>query len=244
MSWSCPDCGSPSLAASVVGARRTSEEIGRAFPIVPVVRSGAPDVVATVPDRPAIVVATPGAEPVADGGYAAALLLDAWALVDRPSLRAGEEAVRRWLGAAALVRPWSDAGEVVLAGVPEHSVLPPVEALVRWDPAWFAARELAERVELGLPPAVWSALVLGDRSRLRDVREELLGLGADVVGPAPTTSATTSTTRAEHLVVRPGTAGAEQVRGHLAALRATESGHKSVDPVQVRVGPHVLDRGL
>lgn len=244
VSWSCPDCGSPSLAASVVGARRTSEEIGRAFPIVPVVRSGAPDVVATVPDRPAIVVATPGAEPVADGGYAAALLLDAWALVDRPSLRAGEEAVRRWLGAAALVRPWSDAGEVVLAGVPEHSVLPPVEALVRWDPAWFAARELAERVELGLPPAVWSALVLGDRSRLRDVREELLGLGADVVGPAPTTSATTSTTRAEHLVVRPGTAGAEQVRGHLAALRATESGHKSVDPVQVRVGPHVLDRGL
>ena len=72
----------------------------------------------------------------------------------------------------------------------------------------------------------------------------VLGLGADVVGPAPTTSATTSTTRAEHLVVRPGTAGAEQVRGHLAALRATESGHKSADPVQVRVGPHVLDRGL
>jgi primosomal protein N' (replication factor Y) len=239
-SWSCPDCGSTGLAASVVGARRTSEEIGRAFPGVPVVRSGAPDVVATVPDRPAIVVATPGAEPVAEGGYAAALLLDVWALVDRPSLRAGEESVRRWLGAAALVRPWSEGGEVVLAGVPEHTVLPAVEAVVRWDPAWFASRELAERRELGLPPAVWSAIVLGDRPRLREVRDGLAALGADVVGPAPAPGMP----REEHLVVRPGAAGAEEVLGHLAALRATESGHKTADPVQVRVGPHVLDRGL
>lgn len=238
--WTCPECDSSALRASVVGARRTSEEIGRAFPGVPVVRSGAPDVVATVPARPAIVVATPGAEPVAEDGYAAALLLDAWALLDRPSLRAGEESVRRWLGAAALVRPWADGGEVVLAGVPEHEVLAPVEAVVRWDPAWFASRELAERAELGLPPAAWSALVLGDRARLREVRDGLAELGADVVGPAPAIGMP----RAEHLVVRAGEAGAGQVLRHLAALRATESGRKVADPVQVRVGPHVLDRGL
>ena len=52
-----------------------------------------------------IVVATPGAEPLADGGYGAALLLDAPALLARQDLRAGEEALRRWMNAAALVRP-------------------------------------------------------------------------------------------------------------------------------------------
>ena len=53
----------------------------------------------------AIVVATPGAEPVAEGGYGAALLLDSWALLGRADLRAGEETLRRWMNAAALVRP-------------------------------------------------------------------------------------------------------------------------------------------
>ena len=55
----------------------------------------------TVPGRPALVVATPGAEPVAEGGYAAALLLDGDALLGRRDLRAEEEALRRWLNAAA-----------------------------------------------------------------------------------------------------------------------------------------------
>ena len=46
--------------------------------------SGGQHVLAAVPAEPALVVATPGAEPVAPGGYAAALLLDGWALLGRP----------------------------------------------------------------------------------------------------------------------------------------------------------------
>ena len=49
--------------------------------------------------QPAIVVATPGAEPVAEGGYAAVVLLDTWLMLARPDLRTGEEAVRRWANA-------------------------------------------------------------------------------------------------------------------------------------------------
>ena len=37
----------------------------------------------------------------AEAALAAALLLDAWALLDRADLRAGEETLRRWLAAAA-----------------------------------------------------------------------------------------------------------------------------------------------
>ncbi|MZE80235.1 primosome assembly protein PriA, partial [Streptomyces sp. SID5475] len=102
--WHCPECGGARLRGQVFGARRTAEELGRAFPAVPVRTSGRDHVLDTVPDAPALVVSTPGAEPVAEGGYAAALLLDGWAMLGRPDLRAGEETLRRWLGAAALVR--------------------------------------------------------------------------------------------------------------------------------------------
>ena len=98
-------CGQPGLRALVVGAGRTAEELGRAFPAAKVLTSGRNGVIAEVGSAPAVVVATPGAEPRADGGYAAAVLLDGWALLGRASLRAAEEALRRWLNAAALVRP-------------------------------------------------------------------------------------------------------------------------------------------
>ena len=162
------------LRSSVVGARRTAEELGRAFPGVPVERSGRRHGArhASPPGR-AWSSSTPGAEPVAHGGYAAALLLDAWALLDRPDLRAGEEALRRWLAAAALVRPASEGGRVVLAGAPTEVSIPAVEALVRWDPAWFAERELDERRELSLPPAARLAVLTGARPALEAATAEL-----------------------------------------------------------------------
>ena len=116
--WQCAACGGTRTRALVVGARRTAEELGRAFPQVPVRTSGRDGVLAAVGPEPALVIATPGAEPVADGGYAAALLLDGWALLDPPDLRAGEEALRRWLAAAALVRPAGAGGLVVVARRP------------------------------------------------------------------------------------------------------------------------------
>ena len=178
--WACARCGSGRLRALVTGAARTAEELGRAFPGVPVRTSGGQHVLATVPAEPALVIATPGAEPVAPEGYAGALLLDGWALLGRPSLRAGEEALRRWLNAAALVRP---AGPVVVLA---EASLPAVQALIRWDPVTFAERELAERTELGFPPAVRMASVTGAPEAVA----EFLGVtglpaGAEVLGPVP-----------------------------------------------------------
>ena len=65
--WTCARCGSGQLRALVTGAARTAEELGRAFPGVPVRTSGGQHVLATVPAEPALVIATPGAEPVAPG---------------------------------------------------------------------------------------------------------------------------------------------------------------------------------
>ena len=74
--WECPICGSRRVRAPVVGAERTAEELGKAFPKTPVRRSLGGRTLRSVPDQPALVVATPGAEPPADGGYAGAVLLD------------------------------------------------------------------------------------------------------------------------------------------------------------------------
>jgi primosomal protein N' (replication factor Y) len=176
--WRCPVCGGDRLRASVVGARRTAEELGRAFPKVPVRTSGRDAVLSSVPDLPALIISTPGAEPVAAGGYAAALLLDGWALLSRPDLRAGEDALRRWLDAASLVR---SSGSVVVVADP---ALRPVQALVRWDPAGFARQELVERAELGLPPVSRMASVTGIAAAVGDFLSVLrLPEGTDVLGP-------------------------------------------------------------
>ncbi|MEW1657896.1 primosome assembly protein PriA [Streptomyces sp. NPDC093707] len=158
--WACAECGCPRLWARAVGTRRTAEELGRAFSGVPVRTSSRDHIVASIPDRPALVVSTPGAEPFVEGGggYAAALLLDGWALLGRPDLRAGEMALRRWLGAAALVRDRAAGGTVMVIADPAAR---PVQALVRWDPSGFAQHELAERAELGFPPVSRMATVEG-----------------------------------------------------------------------------------
>ncbi|MFG2131399.1 primosomal protein N' [Streptomyces sp. NPDC048751] len=181
--WHCPECGSFRLRAQVVGARRTAEELGRAFPAVPVRTSGREHVLDTVPGAPSLVVSTPGAEPVAEGGYAAALLLDGWAMLGRPDLRAGEDALRRWIAAAALVRPQGDGGTVVVVAEP---TLRPVQALVRWDPVGHAVRELAERAELGFPPVSRMAAVSGTAEAVAEFLGAVeLPSEAEVLGPVP-----------------------------------------------------------
>src|SRR5699024_8700913 len=104
--WQCPHCGTRRFRAGRIGSHRTAEELGRAFPGVPVLVSGrAAGIAAGVDSAPRLVIATPGAEPPAAGGYQAVICLDAALLTNRPELGASVEALRRWLRAAALVRP-------------------------------------------------------------------------------------------------------------------------------------------
>lgn len=235
--WHCPECGSFRLRAQVVGARRTADELGRAFPRVPVRTSGRDAVLATVPGTPALVVATPGAEPVAEGGgYAAALLLDGWALLTRPDLRAGEEALRRWLAAAALVRPHADGGTVVVVAEP---TLRPVQALVRWDPAGHATTELQEREQLGLPPVHRMAALTGSPAAVADLLSlTRLPEGADVLGPVPVPGPPEPGAEPQQraLVRVPPGQGAVLATA-LKAAQAARLARRPGDPVRVRIDP-------
>ena len=177
----CATCGNAGLRALVTGARRTAEELARAFPGVTVHTSSGSQVRRRVGADSALVIATPGAEPPAPGGYAAAVLLDGWALLGRPSLRAAEEALRRWMNASALVRPGPAGGKVVIIAEPEVLA---VQALIRWDAATHADRELAERAQLHFPPTVRMAALTGPADAVAGLLGTVsLPAGCEVLGP-------------------------------------------------------------
>ncbi|MFD6418437.1 primosomal protein N' [Streptomyces sp. NPDC060194] len=245
--WHCTACGNARLRAQVVGARRTAEELGRAFPAVPVRTSGRDHVLDTVPGEPALVVSTPGAEPVAEGGYAAALLLDGWAMLSRPDLRAGEEALRRWTAAASLVRPQGDGGTVVVVAEP---TLRPVQALVRWDPVGHAVRELAERAELGFPPVSRMAAVSAAGPVLAAFLAGLeLPPEAQVLGPVPLSSGEAGRGRRpggpspgeewERALIRvpPGSGAALAAALKAAQAGRTARGVPAGEAVRIRIDP-------
>src|SRR5699024_10749127 len=119
--------------------------------------------------------------PVATGGYHSAALLDAAVSTERPELDAAVEALRRWLRAAALVRPAAEGGTVILLG---HGAPVPSQALVRWDPIGLAERELAERAELDFPPISHMVALTGAESAVRSfLRTARLPAAAEVLGP-------------------------------------------------------------
>ncbi|WP_319436365.1 primosomal protein N' [Mycobacterium sp. RTGN5] len=177
----CRRCGSDAIRAVIVGARRTAEEMGRAFPGTTVITSAGDAVHTEIEPGPALVVATPGAEPHVPGGYGAALLLDSWAMLGRQDLRAAEDTLRRWMAVAAQVRSRGDGGVVAVVA---ESAIPTVQALIKWDPVGHAEAELAARAEVGLPPCVHMAAVDGSSEAVSALLEHAeLPEDADLLGP-------------------------------------------------------------
>src|SRR3712207_294989 len=158
------------------GSVRTAEDLGRAFPGTRVIVADAEHQHLHLPSKPALVVATRGAEPVADGGYSAVLLPDRARGIARGRLRVAEGFPRWWSNAAALAAP---GAPVILVGVAGALA----SALATWRQADHARNELADRRRLHFPPAVRVATVTGTHeavgAAIEAVRPELL----DVLGP-------------------------------------------------------------
>ena len=164
--WRCAECGGSQLRGARIGSHRTAEEFGKAFPGTGVVLSGAQSadgIIASVSGKPRIVVATPGAEPVAAGGYAAALVLDSRFLKGN-GLGSETQFLRRAARAVVRVRPARAGGHVMFVGGADPEV---VAALNAWNLGRLSRTMLKERIELLLPPANrW----LGVTGAKRDVR--------------------------------------------------------------------------
>ncbi|HJC61308.1 MAG TPA: primosomal protein N' [Candidatus Dietzia intestinigallinarum] len=236
----CVDCGSRALRAGVVGTGRTAEELGRMFPGIRVRTSGGGEILDSVPAEPAIIVSTPGAEPVADGGYGAALLLDSWALLGRPDLRAVQNALRLWIGAACLVRPARQGGRVFLSADSESAV---AQALIRWSPQTWAERELADRSEVGFPPAVHMFAVDGPAGALAEFLEDFRLIDrVEVLGPVDLPAGEElpgheQIDDPERVLLRVPPPELGKVADELRSFVVGRSGRRDTHPVRVRLDP-------
>ncbi|MCY7394528.1 MAG: primosome assembly protein PriA, partial [Nocardioides sp.] len=229
--WSCAECGGHGLRAPVLGNLRTAEELGRAFPGVRVHSSSGDGVLASVGAEHALVVATPGAEPVAETGYAAVVLLDTWLLLSRVDLRAEEEALRRWSNAVGLVRP---GGRAIAVGDPTQ---PALQALVRSDQPGFAERETRERQQAHLPPASRLATITGSPGAVDDAVTLLAAPEAlEVLGPVAVGDPSRQESR---VVLRVPRARAAELSGALVEMQRVRAARK-LDAVRVQVDPPSL----
>ncbi len=181
MAWSCRSCQGSTFRLSSSGSERTAEELGRAFPGTRIIVADGTHPVDVVPAVPALVVATRGAEPRAEGGYRAVLLLDGARMLQSPDLRVGESCLRWWSHAAALAAP----------GAPIHLVGvdgPVAKAFATWSHAAYARNELQERAPLRMPPVVRVAQVEGTPASVSRALQELAegDFSPDaVLGPVP-----------------------------------------------------------
>jgi primosomal protein N' (replication factor Y) len=168
--WTCPHCSATTLRMSSSGSERTADELGRAFAGTRVIVSDGQHPLSEVDARPALVVATRGAEPIVLGGYRAVILLDGERMLQAEALRIGEHCLRWWSNAAALAAPGAPVHLVGVAG-------PVARALATWTQPAYARSELLDRAPLHMPPAVRLATVEG---AARSVDIALAALRADV----------------------------------------------------------------
>ena len=226
--WACRECGHRGLRAPVLGDGRTAEELGRAFPRTLVRTSGGDRVARRRRRTPAIVVvATPGAEPVADGrvrrGGPARHLADA-----RPAPTCAP--TRRRCGAGCNAAGWcAPAAGSSSVGDAGH---PALQALVRWDLAGFAARETEERAR-GAPAAGQPPGDHHRRARRRRRRADAAGAAAGRRGPRPGARPATGSSRVVVRVPRGHGPALSSALGDLQRLRSS----RKLDAVRIQVDP-------
>ncbi len=230
--WTCPHCHTGQLRTPLPGAARTAEELARAFPGVLAINSSADRIRDEVPDEPAIVVATPGAEPPTPSGYSGVLILDGEITLARADLRAGEEALRRWSNAVSLARGPRDGGSALIVGPPQH---PAVQALLRADPVGFARRELADRADAGLSPATKLARIVGDSEAVREFLDNDDWAGVDILGPTETGSGRWAA------LLRSPIDRAKDLTGRVKSAAAIRSARKERGMLSIHVDPESLE---
>ena len=156
--WQCSFCNRDKQYLAGRGIDRAAEEISRAFPKFPVVISAGDVIKDRIEHKPALVLATSGAQPQVEGGYAAVVILDGMRFFSHTDLRTQERARELFFETSSLI---SSSGTVLLVIDDAHPI---VSAIARWNVAPLLKRELSERTELQLPPSVFSVVLVMDQS--------------------------------------------------------------------------------
>ncbi len=165
--WKCGWCGEARVFLTSRGIERFAEEIGRSFPNQIVIQSTAGDPRDSVSAEPALVISTPGVEPIAEKGYSAVVILQVDRFLSSISSNGVESAYSNFFAASALV---GDTGVVALV---HDDGAPITSALTIWNPATISKREIEQRISLQLPPISGAVLVLADSAELVRLKSAL-----------------------------------------------------------------------
>ena len=202
INWKCPGCGHERMRVVRVGAAGTAAELAGLFRGVPVVLSSKTQgLVRDVACQPMIVIATPGFEPrvrpvsteqgSAGHEYRAVAVLDAWTSLYALGVDARLDTLTAWMRAVSLCAPRSRGGQALILGETDPAI---AQSLMLWDSRILAAKDLEERVETGMPPAVAAACVWGRRDAVMTLMQRIGALGGDwtacgelpgMLGPVP-----------------------------------------------------------
>jgi primosomal protein N' (replication factor Y) len=165
--WKCGWCGEVRVFLTSRGIERFAEEIGRSFPNQIVIQSTANDPRDFVGSESALVISTPGVEPIAENGYSAVVILQVDRFLSSSASNGIERAYSNFFAASALV---SDAGLIALV---YDDGAPITSALTTWNPATISKREIEQRIQLQLPPISTAVLVLADSAELVRLKSAL-----------------------------------------------------------------------
>jgi len=165
--WKCGWCGEARVFLTSRGIERFAEEIGRSFPNQVVIQSTANDPHDLVSGDPALVISTPGVEPIAANGYAVVVLLQVDRFLSSSASNGVERAYSNFFAASALI---GDHGVIALVHDDGAAI---TSSLTTWNPATISKREIEQRITLKLPPISGAILVLSDSSELARLKSAL-----------------------------------------------------------------------
>jgi primosomal protein N' (replication factor Y) len=144
--WKCRWCSSTTRYAASRGIERFYEEIGKAFPNVPILLSNAPNIVDEVSAKTKIVISTSGAVPTSLEGYSSVVILEGQRFLASGSATYEEMVYESFFNTAARVRK---NGNLLLILDPYHPV---IASLARWNPSVLVKKILRENYDAFLPP--------------------------------------------------------------------------------------------
>ena len=233
--WKCKFCNRSSQYLAGRGIDRASEEIFRAFPGYPVVISAGEVIKEEVENKPSLVLSTPGAQPAVKGGYSAIVILDAIRFFSHTDIRTQERAREIIFETSALL---SKNGKAILVIDPVHPIVP---AITRWNVVPLMKRELAERLDINLPPFVSSAVLLVSEKESiaiatgmqRAFREGRLPDSLQIFGPTPVTN------NQAKLVLYTSVSDSRKLHSFLLEFQKKRSISKK-DLITIRVEPYSL----
>ena len=175
--WKCGWCGEARVFLASRGIERFAEEIGRSFPNQVVIQSTASDPRDSVSSEPALVISTPGVEPIAEYGYAAVVVLQVDRFLSSSASNGVERAYSNFFAASALL------GETGVVALVHDDGAPIISALTTWNPATISKREIEQRISLQLPPISGAVLVLADSTELVRLKDALESAKAESRAP-------------------------------------------------------------